>query len=72
LTDPVEIDIASLLRHTPKIAAREGNDYITSVGSIYGPKVMIINEYAGSGGDMMPWLFRAAGIGPLIGMRTWG
>ena len=53
-------------------AAREGNDYITPVGSIYGPKVMIINEYAGSGGDMMPWLFRAAGIGPLVGMRTWG
>jgi len=53
-------------------AAREGADYITPVGSIYGPKVMVINEYAGSGGDMMPWLFRAAGIGPLVGMRTWG
>jgi tricorn protease len=53
-------------------AARDGADYITPVGSIYGPKVMIINEYAGSGGDMMPWLFRAAGIGPLVGMRTWG
>ena len=33
---------------------------------------MIINEYAGSGGDMMPWLFRAAKIGPLVGTRTWG
>ena len=53
-------------------AAREGVDYKTPVGSIYGPKVMIINEYAGSGGDMMPWLFRAAGIGPLVGLRTWG
>jgi tricorn protease len=53
-------------------ASRDGHDYITPVGSIYGPKVMIINEYAGSGGDMMPWLFRAAGIGPLVGMRTWG
>jgi tricorn protease len=53
-------------------AAREGADYITPVGSIYGPKVMIINEYAGSGGDMMPWLFREAGIGPLVGTRTWG
>jgi tricorn protease len=53
-------------------AAPDGADYITPVGSIYGPKVMIINEYAGSGGDMMPWLFRAAGIGPLVGMRTWG
>ncbi len=53
-------------------AARDGADLITPVGSIYGPKVMIINEYAGSGGDMMPWLFRAAGIGPLVGKRTWG
>jgi tricorn protease len=53
-------------------ASRDGHDYITPVGSIYGPKVMIINEYAGSGGDMMPWLFRAAGVGPLVGMRTWG
>jgi tricorn protease len=53
-------------------ASRDGADYITPVGSIYGPKVMVINEYAGSGGDMMPWLFRAAGIGPLVGTRTWG
>ncbi len=53
-------------------AARDGADYTIPVGSIFGPKVMIINEYAGSGGDMMPWLFRAAGIGPLIGKRTWG
>ncbi len=52
--------------------SRDGADYITPVGSIYGPKAMIINEYAGSGGDMMPWLFRAAGIGPLVGTRTWG
>jgi tricorn protease len=53
-------------------AARDGEDYITPVGAIYGPKAMIINEYAGSGGDMMPWLFRDAKIGPLIGKRTWG
>src|SRR5260370_42573368 len=33
---------------------------------------MIINESAGSGGDMMPWLFRRAVIGPLVGKRTWG
>jgi tricorn protease len=53
-------------------AARDGADYTIPVGSIFGSKVMIINEYAGSGGDMMPWLFRAAGIGPLVGKRTWG
>ncbi|HSO74888.1 MAG TPA: S41 family peptidase, partial [Blastocatellia bacterium] len=53
-------------------ATREGEDFTTPVGSIYGPKAMIINEYAGSGGDAMPWYFRRAGVGPLIGKRTWG
>lgn len=33
---------------------------------------MIINEYAGSGGDLMPWLFRQAKVGTLVGKRTWG
>ncbi len=37
-----------------------------------GPKTMLINEFAGSGGDMLPWLFREEKLGPLIGMRTWG
>ncbi len=53
-------------------ATREGEDFSTPSASIYGPKAMIVNEYAGSGGDLMPWLFRKAGIGPLIGKRTWG
>ena len=39
---------------------------------IWGPKVMIINEMAGSGGDLMPWMFRRRKIGPLVGKRTWG
>ena len=33
---------------------------------------MLINAYAGSGGDLLPWLFREKKIGPLIGERTWG
>jgi tricorn protease len=53
-------------------ATREGDDFSTPSASIYGPKVMIINEMAGSGGDLMPWLFRKAGVGPLVGKRTWG
>ena len=53
-------------------ATREGEDFTTPVGSIFGPKAMIINEYAGSGGDALPWYFRKAGIGPLVGKRTWG
>jgi tricorn protease len=39
---------------------------------IWGPKVMIINEMAGSGGDLMPYMFRRRRIGPLVGTRTWG
>jgi tricorn protease len=39
---------------------------------IWGPKVMIVNEMAGSGGDLMPWMFRYRQIGPLVGKRTWG
>ena len=38
----------------------------------FGPKVMLINEYAGSGGDALPWMFRRLGTGPLVGTRTWG
>jgi len=53
-------------------AVREGEDFRTPFGTIPGPKVMMINQYAGSGGDLMPWMFRQAGVGPLIGKRTWG
>lgn len=51
---------------------REGRDIPTPLGAIYGPKAMIINELAGSGGDALPWYFRKMKIGPLIGKRTWG
>jgi tricorn protease len=40
--------------------------------AIEGPKVLLINGYAGSGGDFFPWMFRQANVGPLIGTRTWG
>ncbi len=39
---------------------------------IWGPKVMIINEMAGSGGDLMPWMFKYRKVGTLVGKRTWG
>jgi tricorn protease len=39
---------------------------------IWGPKVMIINEMAGSGGDLMPYMFHYRKIGTLVGKRTWG
>ena len=55
-----------------RITTREGQDLTDPMEAIYGPKVMIINQFAGSGGDAMPWYFRKAGIGPLVGMKTWG
>jgi tricorn protease len=51
---------------------RYGAIYRTPAASIFGPKVMIINEFAGSGGDMMPWMFRHNKVGTLVGKRTWG
>jgi tricorn protease len=55
-----------------KVVTREGHDWSSPSEAIYGPKVMIINEMSGSGGDALPWYFRKSGIGPLIGKRTWG
>jgi tricorn protease len=54
------------------VATRDGENEVQPQGGIFGPKVMLINEMAGSGGDAMPWYFRKAGTGPLIGKRTWG
>ncbi len=51
---------------------RYGAIYRTPAASIFGPKVMIINEMAGSGGDMMPWMFHYTQTGTLVGKRTWG
>ncbi len=51
---------------------RYTNDMKSPSASIQGPKVMIIDETAGSGGDMLPWMFRKFKVGTLIGKRTWG
>jgi tricorn protease len=51
---------------------RWGEIYRTPAAQVFGPKVMIINEFAGSGGDMMPWMFRHTQTGTLVGKRTWG
>lgn len=53
-------------------STRYGADYTTPANAIFGPKVMIINEQAGSGGDYLPWAFRRAKLGPIVGKRTWG
>src|ERR1019366_5019926 len=53
-------------------APRYGKEWPTPGSAIYGPKVMLINQFSGSGGDMFPWLFRQEKVGPIIGKRTWG
>ncbi len=53
-------------------APRYGAVEHTPNAAIYGPKVMIANEVSGSGGDALPWLFKQAKLGPVVGKRTWG
>jgi len=54
------------------IAPRDGKDVSVSTLAIYGPKVMIADELAGSGGDCFPYFFKELKIGPIVGTRTWG
>jgi len=51
---------------------RDGKPVHDPEGAIFGPKAMIINQSAGSGGDAMPWYFRKANLGTLVGTKTWG
>jgi len=53
-------------------ATRDGKEFASPNASIFGPRVMIINELAGSGGDALPLFFRRRGLGKLVGKRTWG
>ncbi|HEX3451148.1 MAG TPA: PDZ domain-containing protein, partial [Isosphaeraceae bacterium] len=53
-------------------ATRHGEPIRTPSAAIMGPKVMIIDETAGSGGDLLPWMFRKFRLGTLVGKRTWG
>jgi len=53
-------------------AVRDGKDWQWPPIANFGPKVMLINGWSGSGGDAFPDFFREAKVGPLIGMRTWG
>jgi hypothetical protein len=53
-------------------AVGDRRPFTSPSAGIWGPKVMIINEMAGSGGDLMPYMFKRRKIGPLVGKRTWG
>ncbi len=52
--------------------SRYGKDFTSPAMQNFGPKVLLVNECAGSGGDYFPWHFRESKIGPIIGKRTWG
>ena len=66
--------VIDVLKRTPMLnyESRQGLKLTEPSGAIFGPKTMLINQNAGSGGDAMPWLFRQAKLGPLVGTRTWG
>ena len=52
--------------------ANDRRPWTAPLAAIYGPKVMLINERAGSGGDMLPYMFKMRKLGPLVGTKTWG
>jgi tricorn protease len=52
--------------------AGDRKPFTQPMAGLWGPKVMVINERAGSGGDLLPYLFRFKKIGPLVGAKTWG
>lgn len=52
--------------------ANDNRPWTSPIAGIWGPKVMIINERAGSGGDLLPYMFKEKELGPLVGTRTWG
>ncbi len=52
--------------------AGERYPFTSPAAGIWGPKVMIMNEMSGSGGDFLPYMFQRRKIGPLVGKRTWG
>lgn len=65
--------IEMLSRTTLSYWARRGLESFTTPAFAHdGPKAMLINGYAASGGDALPYYFRQAGLGPLVGTRTWG
>jgi tricorn protease len=51
---------------------RYGEPHVTPRGAIFGPKAMLADETAGSGGDLLPWMFQRFELGPVIGKTTWG
>jgi len=59
-------------RHLASWSDRDGLPYTTPMGAVFGPKVLLADQFAGSGGDFLAWAFRREGLGPIVGRRTWG
>ncbi len=74
LRRPIPTRFIELLNRpiTNYFARRDGRDWPWPPDAHQGPKCMLINGLSGSGGDAFPWYFRQAGLGQLIGTRTWG
>ena len=66
--------IIEQMERKPQMVAqsRYGRSIVMPAPALFGPKVMIINQMSGSGGDAMPWMFKNNHVGPLVGVRTWG
>ena len=66
--------IERLQREAYRLTMRRGSDFIGTEpeGTHTGPKVMLINKYSASDGDLFPWSFKANNMGTVIGTRTWG
>ena len=66
--------IERLLRKPYRMTMRRGSDKngLIPEGTQHGPKVLLINKYSASDGDLFPWSFKANDLGTVIGTRTWG
>jgi len=66
--------IERLLREPYRMTMYRGSNHngTTPEQTIYGPKVLLVNKYSASDGDLFPWSFKANKIGPVIGTRSWG
>lgn len=66
--------IIDTLRRVPlqRAALRDAEDIRIPTGIIEGPKVLLTNEMAGSGGDSLPWMWQKTQLGPVVGTRTGG
>ena len=66
--------IERLQRKVYRMTMRRGSSLTGTVpeGTHTGPKVLLINKYSASDGDLFPWSFKANNLGTVIGTRTWG